>query len=112
MSLGADIGIEGWLALLDINGTELLVMGPGGGAVNGLLQTAPPIEPGMELGTDLRELSLFEIMKPLPGNIQFGTRLRDNSTGALWKTVKREDNPADFTGKFWLAKVTEGDNPQ
>ena len=81
----------------------------------GTLASAAQIDPRLEVTNDPRELSILEVRRPVPQGT-FSTVQRDlnsndqiaGADGTLWTLIRRDDNPATFTVKFWLAKVVTG----
>ena len=74
---------------------------------NGILMPMPPIDPTMELGSDWRELSTLQVLRENLPAVASQDRIKD-SAGQLWKVVRREDNPGDFSVKLWVVKVVSG----
>lgn len=123
MSIALDALQEGFEARLDeFSDGEMFTLVRTGETFRGVLMPFPSIDPTMELGSDLRELSTIQVLRNEEPDIQSQDRLRvvvspsvavSSDPGiapssALWKVVKREDNPADFAVKLWVVKVLEG----
>lgn len=73
-----------------------------------LLAVAPPFDPETELGSDPREKANCEVLAPGP-DLSLNDYVSEIGTNNKWQVVYREDNPADFTTKYVLAKVTNKD---
>ncbi len=111
MSLESDILIQGYNVRLGMAGVTLTIQdGPGGkgGTVKGLFSVAPPVDPAMDLGSDIREVAHFGVLSPSPANLQIDVRLKDPKTNTTWKIVRREQNPSSITDTFWLVKIIPG----
>ena len=78
----------------------------------GTMATAMQIDPRLDVSNDPRELSVLEVRRPVPQGTFAGLQRDLNSNdqiagpdGTLWTLIRRDDNPATFSVKFWLAKV-------
>ena len=79
----------------------------------------PPVDPTLELGSDWRELMTLEVRRDqMPegvvlndvirqSNPPWGTRLFQKTP--LLKLVRRDDNPASCSVKYWADKVPEAE---
>jgi len=85
-----------------------------------ILLPVNPIDPQLELGSDWREMATLEGNRErVPWwNIKYGdVILQTNpfwrtdilSTIPKWKIIRKDDNPANFTIKFWVVKITDKD---
>lgn len=109
--------VEGFCSQLEVDGRRFRQVGNAPNATDfyGLLTPAASIDPRLELGSDLRELSTLECLNidaspwGAAPDIAQQDRLLDVMANATWRVVKRENNPADFTVKFWVVKITGQD---
>jgi hypothetical protein len=85
---------------------------------DGILLGVPPMDPQLELGSDWREMATLESLRQVTPSIGYGDLIKQVSPfwsipsdpqTVLWKVVRREDNGAYFTIKFWLVMVTQKD---
>lgn len=80
----------------------------------GLLAVNPPIDPRLDLNADPREAAIIETESTgiptvlMKSDSRLNHRLKDEA-GNTWNTIRREDNPADFTTRFWVVKITPQD---
>jgi len=81
---------------------------------DGILLSVPPLDPRMDLGADLREFATLECRRDTSPDLQYGEviiqqrpfwQVSDNAPAPRWSVARREDNPADFAVKYWLAKL-------
>jgi hypothetical protein len=108
-------------------GEELQIL-PSGPKFRGIIEPAPPIDPVLfELGSDLREKSILHVRQEDDPGIELFDRLSPTAPAedptdeepatkepdgdevpTVWKVIKREANPGDFTNKFWIVNVVPG----
>jgi len=82
----------------------------------------PPIDPRLELGSDLREHCTIEALRDrLPVGIKHGDVIKQTNPPfntstfqefPIWKVIKREDNGANFTIRYWAVKVPQEEEEQ
>lgn len=112
MNLGDTYLEEGFANLVDVQGTTFKTLDNIGAVFSGTINEAPPVDPEWELGSDLRSLSTLEVKDPpanLNLNVKFGVLNGQVLTGIVWRIVKLDGNPADFTQTFWVVQVTGSD---
>lgn len=89
-----------------------------GDEFDAILTPVPSIDPTFELGSDLREKATLEIRRDRTPVVNYGDVVIQTqpfwATDALaspprWKVIHREDNPANFVVKYWVAKITDQD---
>ncbi len=67
------------------------------------------VDPALELGYDPRELSIIECLNDdAPETDVSQIQFQDVVAKNKWKVVRREDNPADFTVRYWVVKIVPG----
>ena len=80
----------------------------------------PPVDPqGLELGSDWREMCTLEARRDkVPQGMGLGDVVKQTAPPwntaefqqfPRWKLVRREDNGANFTVKFWAVKIADVD---
>lgn len=109
MSIADDALGKGYNALLETAGRTLQTVS----ATNAVyftatLNIAPPFDPATELGSDLREKTIMELNAPGPA-ISINDYIVEPGTPNKWVVLMRDNNPADFTITYVLAKVTPQD---
>ncbi len=101
--------LESAVSLLNvIKGKDFLLVGAGTPPFRGTISVAPTVEPGSEMGGDLRELSIIEAFQNDVSAVAQNNRITQVENGATWTVVKRENNEADFTTKLWVVAFVEG----
>lgn len=86
---------------------------------NAIFINVPPVDPRLDLGADLREMSTLEASRDkIPQGMKLGDVVQQSNPPwntsefqqfPYWKLVRREDNGANFTIKFWAVHVTDKD---
>lgn len=107
MNEGDQARLEGFRALLCTDGTRLSRVKSPQTSFEALLNVNPPFDVPSELIDDPREKALMEVESPGPVLVKSDT-LKD-VCGNIWQIWRRDNNPADFTVKYWLTKVTQAD---
>jgi hypothetical protein len=89
---------------------------------NGILLPVNPIDPRLELGDDPRELATLEMRRDGSPDLEHGDVViqirppwatKSFNEGfvkpPLWRVLRRDDNPANFSIRYWLVKITSDD---
>jgi len=108
LTYGQTIQVEGFQAQLDMYGRTLTALDESGIQFRALLSEQPPIDPLFDLGSDLREVTYAQILRPVP-NLHPQVQLKDDS-GVIWKWVKLIDNPSTITAILHLIQVVPEDS--
>jgi len=126
MNFGNTLQKEGFNAQLSVDLDRFIVVSGAAATAefNGIINPAPPVDPSMPLGNDWRELSTLEVLQEeIPAGLESQDKLKQvipqvgdapdssdtTAPPAIWKVVRREDNPADFIVRLWVVKVTDKD---
>jgi hypothetical protein len=110
MSQENTIQEQGFSAQLSVCGHTFQLITTGQ-SFDGIIDPLPPVDPRMDLGSDIREISSLQVLREDCPVIAQGDRLTQTSVSpqAAWRVVKLEDNPSDPVNKMWVVKVTESD---
>ncbi len=82
-----------------------------------IIEVKPPIDPRLELGSDLREHAIISGRRDVIPDMRHGdviTQLTglwftEDTPPQPWKIIKREDNPADIAIKYWIVRIAPED---
>lgn len=108
--------VQGFNQLLRLYGRSLKVLDATGFVFSALVADAPPFDPVLTLGGDMREVSIIECIT-FPATAEVGTVFLDQGPvtkdssdlgGWKWKCVKRQDSNADFVTRFWAVQIVPG----
>lgn len=99
--------VSGFQEQLALYGRTLTDQDGSGTRFQALLTSEPPIDPRLDLGSDLRELCFAYCLRPTPAINEQDELVDDSMT--IWKVVKVIDNPAQITVVFSLVRVTPED---
>lgn len=112
-----DMRLQGWNILRRQSGRKFRTLDAAGARWSGLVQSAPPVDPSMELGSDIREVSILECLtSEMPTTVKPGDQIQDIGSvpdtsdlgGWNWNLIKRVNNPADFATQFYVTRVVPG----
>lgn len=112
-----DMRVQGWLILRSQSGRNFRTLDASGTRFSGLVQSAPPVDPSLDLGSDLREVSIIECLSSeMPTTIKPGDQIQDigsvpnvaDAGGWKWNLLKRVNNNADFTTQYYVTQVVPG----
>lgn len=109
LNSGPLVDREGFLARLEVRGRIFNAVLKGLRTFRGIINEAPEFDPRAELGSDLREVALLEVLRgECPKEVDYETGIIDTSTNQKFSILKRIDNPADIRIRFWMVKVVAG----
>lgn len=107
-SLGNLGRIEGFKVNADVNGRAITVEDTGMSFV-ALIYSAADIDPGMPLGSDIREKDIIETLRDwAPGYLLIPTaksQVRASCDGVQMVITKRQDNVANPFVRFEVVKI-------
>jgi hypothetical protein len=107
-SHGQEALVDAFNIQLSEYGRTLVALDDSGIQFQALLSEQPPIDPLFDLGSDLREVTYAQILRPVP-NLHPQVQLKDDS-GVIWKWVKLIDNPSTITAILHLIRVVPEDS--
>lgn len=99
--------VAGFQEQLALYGRTLTDQDGSGITFQALMTSEPPVDPRLDLGSDLREVTFAYCLRPTPA-IAEQDELVDDSM-VIWKVVKLIDNPAQITVVFTLVRVAPED---
>lgn len=113
MNLGLQARREGFAAQLSVDGHTFTLISDAQETFPGLLEVVPALDPSMSLGADPREKVVLHVdSQDLPAVLAGPDapleHFLTDEDGNKWKTVHRENNPADITVKFEVVKIVKG----
>lgn len=72
----------------------------------GTIVIGQTIDPDMPLGSDLREASFLDVLNDECPALEIQNQIKEGN--AIWKVVKRVDNPVDVEVRYEVVKVVQG----